>query len=47
MPQSRVLRAFRDYVAVHYKKFAQILADPDLVNFFGQLEVKKLKTSPK
>jgi len=34
-PQPRVLRAFRDYVAVHYKKFAAILGEKELVGFFG------------
>jgi len=46
-PQSRVLRAFRDYVAVHYTKFAAVLSDKKLVNFFGKLQTKWLKTSPK
>lgn len=46
-PQSRVLRAFRDYVAVHYKKFSAILSDKKLVDFFGVLQTQWLKTSPK
>jgi len=46
-PQSWVLRAFREYVAVHYKKFSRILWDKKLLDFFGKLELKSLKTSPK
>jgi len=46
-PQSRVLRAFREYVAVHYTKFTALLSDKDLVNFFGVLQTQWLKTYPK
>jgi len=46
-PQPWVLRAFREYVAVHYKKFALILADKKLIDFFGILQTQWLKTSPK
>lgn len=46
-PQSRVLRAFREYVAVHYKEFTAILQDPVLVWFFWSLETQWLKTAPK
>lgn len=46
-PQPRVLRAFREYVAVHYKKFDAIVSDQSFVNFFGDLRVQSLRTAPK
>lgn len=46
-PQPWVLRAFREYVAVHHKKFSIILSDRKLVDFFGALQTQWLKTSPK
>lgn len=39
-PQPWVLRAFREYVAVHHKKFSIILSDRKLVDFFGALQTQ-------
>jgi len=46
-PQPWVLRAFREYTAVHYQEFLAILADKKLVKLFGKLHTKSIKTTPK
>jgi uncharacterized protein (TIGR02453 family) len=47
MPSPEELAKVRRYIALHGDQLQRILAAPDFVKYFGEMEGEKLKTAPK